>query len=608
MCSLRTAQALYDAVVARYSSPATAALGHLLLPYLFPELSAFATLEDLVSHLRNSDARYRATVHPQFLDRNQPPMFITLYFIVNRLPDSLRSVRDHFLSLDPTSLTVDLLEEHLLAPETSAVAVGAARGTPRTPFFKGCSPSPLAPSYASAAATDVPGTEDVGAASASANCHTGKGKGSKSGGGGGGGGGGDSSGGGGGNRGGGSGGSGGGSGGSGVGGGGTGGSGGSGSGGTELLRCGFAIFDLDFDALLTAMYALSVSVEGASYRCVPPDPGIAAAALGASESTLPGTAPAEALDTFTLDSGASRYFFRDSTTLTPLLAPVPNRLADPSGGPVVARSSTVLPCSAVPSGSLSGSHLPSFSTALQDSMVTTTTPGGQRVSICTYIRTGRHLATSGSTPLLVSPPVAPDSPLAPPPWSPLLATPAWLHSRLLVSGLPRSLPALPPSPTPPCLPCVEGWQRAAPHSSSFPSMTAPLQTLHMDVWGPARVSGQGRERYFLLVVDEYTRYTTIFPLHRKGETVDILIPWIRVVRLQLRERFRADLPILRLHFDRGGEFSSDLLREFCRGEGILQSFTLPASPQQNGIAERRIGLVMEVARTSMIHAAAPCQE
>ncbi|CAI7890926.1 unnamed protein product [Closterium sp. NIES-54] len=50
---------------------------------------------------------------------------------------------------------------------------------------------------------------------------------------------------------------------------------------------------------------------------------------------------------------------------------------------------------------------------------------------------------------------------------------------------------------------------------------------------------------------------------------------------------------------------TNLLRDFCRGEGILQSFTLPDSPQQNGIAERRIGLVMEVARTSMIHAAAP---
>ncbi|CAI7772231.1 unnamed protein product, partial [Closterium sp. NIES-54] len=74
-------------------------------------------------------------------------------------------------------------------------------------------------------------------------------------------------------------------------------------------------------------------------------------------------------------------------------------------------------------------------------------------------------------------------------------------------------------------------------------------------------------------------------------------------RLQLRERFGQDLLVFRLHSDRGGEFSSTLLRDFCCGEGILQSFTLPDSPQQNGIAERRIGLVMEVARTSMIHAA-----
>ncbi|CAI7810255.1 unnamed protein product [Closterium sp. NIES-54] len=170
----RTAQALYDAVVIRYSSPATAALGRLLLPYLFPELSAFATVKDL------------------------PPMFITLYFIVTRLPDSLRSVRDHFLSLDPTSLTVDLLEQHLLAAETSAVAVGAARGTPRPPFFEGCSPSPLAPSYTSAAAADVSVAEDVGADSASAKSRSSKGKGGRGGGGGsGGGGGGNGSGGGG---------------------------------------------------------------------------------------------------------------------------------------------------------------------------------------------------------------------------------------------------------------------------------------------------------------------------------------------------------------------------------------------------------------------------
>ncbi|CAI7828193.1 unnamed protein product [Closterium sp. NIES-53] len=598
----RTAQALYDAFVARYSSPATAALGCLLLPHLFPKLSAFATVEDLVSHLRTSDARYRAALPEEFLAKNPPLM--------------------------------------------------------------GVPPPPLPPSYASAATVDVLGAEDVGAAFASGK--GGKGGGGGSGGGGGGssgGGGGRGSGGGGGGFGGGGGGTGGGggSGGSGSGGGragvahrgGFGGgqrqqqqrwsktpspkqlrewlfqhgaSGGSGScpyvirtgdraGQTcgkphtqhccfsclddawsaefgdeaerlhwvELLRNVLAIFYLDFDAILAAIYALYASAEGDCYMCVPPNPRIKAAALGASKSVLPGTAPVEALQTFTLDSGASRYFFRDSTTLTPLSAPVPVRLADPSGGPVLARSSTVLPCLAVPSGSQSGLHLPSFSTsmvstaALQDAMVTTITSGGQRVSICTCTRTGCHLAIFTRRPwstlyilatelpqVALSAHVSALGQVAPPYSCHLLShqTLLWhhrlghpslprlrgMHSRLLVSGLPRSLPPLPPSPLASCLPCIEGRQRATPHSSSFPPTTAPLETLHMDV---------------------------------------------------------TDLLVLRLHSDRGGEFSSDLLRDFCHGEGILESLTLPDSPQQNGIAEHRIGLVMEVARTSMIHAAAP---
>ncbi|CAI7829025.1 unnamed protein product, partial [Closterium sp. NIES-53] len=180
-----------------------------------------------------------------------------------------------------------------------------------------------------------------------------------------------------------------------------------------------------------------------------------------------------------------------------------------------------------------------------------------------------------------------------------------MASCVLVSGLPRSLPPLPPGPAPTCVPCVEGWQRAAPHSSEFPPTEAPLQTLHMDVWGPARIRGQGHERYFLLVVDDYSRYTTVFPLRSKGDVTEVLIDWIRAARLRLRESFGSDFPVLRLHSDRGGEFSSARLGAFCRALGIRQTFTLPASPQQNGIAERRIGMVMDVARTSMIHAAAP---
>ncbi|CAI7928430.1 unnamed protein product [Closterium sp. NIES-54] len=368
------------------------------------------------------------------------------------------------------------------------------------------------------------------------------------------------------------------------------------------------------------MYAVSTSDEGDCYLCLPPDPGGEAAALGAfeaaalgasasaapgaGESALSGTASAQVFHTFTLDSGASRSFFRDRTILTPLSRPVAVSLVDPSGGPVLASFSTVLPCPAAPSSTLSGLYLPLFSTNLvseadlQDQGVDQFTPASQRVTHCTCARTGRHLATftrrpgsslytlsTESPPVPVFGQVAASSqvfaaasaygPESAPCSCRLLShqTLLWHHrlghpslprlrgmaSRVLVSGLPRSLPPLPPGPAPTCVPYVEGRQRAAPHSSEFPPTEAPLQTLHMDVWGPARVRGQGHERYFLLVVDDYSCYTTVFPLRCKGDVT----------------------------------------------EGIRQTFTLPAPPEQNGIAERRIGMVMDVARTSMIHAAAP---
>ncbi|CAI7814480.1 unnamed protein product [Closterium sp. NIES-54] len=588
----KSAKTLYDAVVARYSSPSTAALSRLMLPYLFPDLAAFATVTDLITHLRTSDTRYQTALPAEFCAKNPPPMYITLYYLVTRLPDTLCSVRDHFLSLCPTTLTVDLLEERLLAADTSITAVGASRGDPRTPFFEGCSPIPLLPSVASAAAVDLAGTDGaraleevageevvaveaeegvglgveakVGASVAAAEVEAavavavgveaaeaaaaevelveaelGSGDPSTSralvrprrhssfv----------------------------------------------SGTQGVkglgfldaseiprwgDLLKSGVAIFDLDFDAILAAMYAVSISAEGDCYVCVPPDPGIEAAALGASESAAPGasesaalgagesalsgTASAQVLHTFTLDSGASRSFFRDRTTLTPLSRPVAVSLADPSGGPVLARYSTVLPCPAAPSGSLSGLYLPSFSTNLvsgadlQDAGVGQFTPASQRVTHCTCAQTGRHLATFTYRPGSSLYTLTTEYPL-------VAASGQVAVSSQVFAAASRSGP------------------ESAPCSCRLLSHQTLLWHHRLGHASLPRLRGMasrvlGHERYFLLVVDDYSRYTTVFPLRSKGE--------------------------------------------------VTETFTLLASPQQNGIAERRIGMVMDVTRTSMIHAATP---
>ncbi|CAI5998168.1 unnamed protein product [Closterium sp. NIES-64] len=140
---------------------------------------------------------------------------------------------------------------------------------------------------------------------------------------------------------------------------------------------------------------------------------------------------------------------------------------------------------------------------------------------------------------------------------------------------------------------------ATPYSSSLRPATEPFETLHLDDWGPAPRLGPERERFFFVVVDYYSRYTTVFPLAKKSEVTSTLIRWLLTTEGTCGRRVSC------LHSDRGGEFCSGILAEFCREQGIRQSWTLPESPQQNGVVEHRIGLVMEIARTSLTHARAP---
>ncbi|CAI7787405.1 unnamed protein product [Closterium sp. NIES-53] len=120
---LKTAKALYGAVVKRYSSPSSATVGRLALPFLFPELLDITTRADLLTHLRSLGTRYAAALEPAFL--------------TTRLPDSLRAVRDHFLALDPTKITLASFESRLLEAESAALAVAASRRNLLPSVFEG---------------------------------------------------------------------------------------------------------------------------------------------------------------------------------------------------------------------------------------------------------------------------------------------------------------------------------------------------------------------------------------------------------------------------------------------------------------------------------------
>ncbi|CAI7887924.1 unnamed protein product [Closterium sp. NIES-53] len=275
----------------------------------------------------------------------------------------------------------------------------------------------------------------------------------------------------------------------------------------------------------------SVCSHVRSLGCLPPvcvdlclsSLGACVSALGACVASEPGTPPAEA-------------------SLTSLVFP---------------RSSTTLPCPVVPSGVLRGLHIPSFTRNLvgvgylQDRGITATFVGGGRTGVCTDAATGAVLATFTREPrsglyvlhterspvasfahVTASPPVPVSSlvfvssqvvvsgqvaascscrSLAHPTvlWHHRLGHPSLprfhsMASHSLVSSLPRVFLSLPPSLAPPCTPCVAGRLRATLHSSFLRPATAPFETLHLDIWGPAPTLGPERERYFLVVVNDYS--------------------------------------------------------------------------------------------------------
>ncbi|CAI7782050.1 unnamed protein product [Closterium sp. NIES-53] len=181
--------------------------------------------------------------------------------------------------------------------------------------------------------------------------------------------------------------------------------------------------------------------------------------------------------------------------------------------------------------------------------------------------------------------------------------------RISAVCIPVSLSQAFPGPCPPSrahlprrtFPVLRGGR----HSSEFPPTTTPLHTLQMDVWGQAPVGGTDQEHYFLLVVDDYTRYTTVFSLRCKADISGVLISWIRATRRQLCKRFSQDFPVLRLQSDRGVSSLLSSLESSLKTRASSNRSRFRPLLSKKKISERPIGLIMEVACTSMIHATAP---
>ncbi|KAI0509952.1 hypothetical protein KFK09_010552 [Dendrobium nobile] len=127
----------------------------------------------------------------------------------------------------------------------------------------------------------------------------------------------------------------------------------------------------------------------------------------------------------------------------------------------------------------------------------------------------------------------------------------------------------------------------------------PLAMIHSDVWGPAPVTSSQGYRFYVIFVDDFSRYTWIFPLQHKSDVFHTFVNFKTYI-----ERFTNNkIKILRT--DGGAEFVNLNFKNYLRSQGILHQLSCPYTPEQNGLAERKHRHIIETTRTMLLTASVP---
>uniref|UniRef100_A0A2N9G595 Integrase catalytic domain-containing protein n=1 Tax=Fagus sylvatica TaxID=28930 RepID=A0A2N9G595_FAGSY len=132
-----------------------------------------------------------------------------------------------------------------------------------------------------------------------------------------------------------------------------------------------------------------------------------------------------------------------------------------------------------------------------------------------------------------------------------------------------------------CKHCLAGKMHQLPFSVSTNKVTAPFQLVHADLWGPAPSVSLNGFKFYLVLVDEYTKFTWVYLLTHKSDTFPIFKQFLALVKTQ----FQHSVQLFRT--DCGGEFTSHEFNTFCADNGIIHQLSCPHTPQQNGVAERK---------------------
>ena len=149
-----------------------------------------------------------------------------------------------------------------------------------------------------------------------------------------------------------------------------------------------------------------------------------------------------------------------------------------------------------------------------------------------------------------------------------------------------------------CKPCIEGKHHRLqfPKSGTCKRADGLLDLVHTDVCGKVDEKSLGGMEYFVTFIDDRSRHVWSYPIQRKSDVFNKFVEWKTLVENLSGRKVRK---IKTLRSDNGGEYTSTEFIDYLKKEGIRHEFTVPKTPEQNGVAERMNRTLLEVVRSML---------
>ena len=149
-----------------------------------------------------------------------------------------------------------------------------------------------------------------------------------------------------------------------------------------------------------------------------------------------------------------------------------------------------------------------------------------------------------------------------------------------------------------CIPCLEKRRR---RYNKGPSTRAKefLELIHSDLCGPFPINSITGSRYFMIFVDDKTRYTWVYFLKTKDHSV--ALQTFKDFKTLIEKQ--SGCQIKRFRCDNGkGEYDNQYFKGYLTQEGISYEPSAPYTQNQNGVSERKICTISNITRSLLADA------